>query len=429
MTKAASTESKAKIFYGWIIVGVCFLSWLVADAFGFYTFGLYIVPISNEMGWSTTIITGALTMKMLTGALIGPFIGYLTDMKYGARILMSMGALVAGGTTFFISYVQTPFQFYLLYGAIGSLGMIGFGGLVTHTIIAKWFIRMRGRAMGIATLGVSVSGVIFIPLTHYMIDTHGWRDSLRLVGIITWVAAFLPAVIFIRRRPEDMGLSPDGDTIYKGSDINENEEFTSDSDRKVVRSWTVREVLKSKTLWILLAAFNITGLSLNGIMVHFYPFMKNKGISMDIAAGAMSLFALCCALVKIPWGFLAEKFQVQYCIIAIFIVGAIGQIIIINASSTFAVFAYAVVYGTALGGLMVLREVLFADYFGHEFLGAIRGVIMPINVLCMSASPLLAAWLYELTGSYKIPYTLFMCTFILGAFFMLFAKQPKYNDG
>ena len=423
MTEAATDAPKAKLFYGWIIVGVCFLSWLVADAFGFYTFGLYILPISNEMGWSTTTITGALTMKMLTGAVIGPFIGYVTDMKYGARILMSLGALVAGGTTFMISFVQTPFQFYLLYGAIGSLGMIGFGGLVTHTIIAKWFIRMRGRAMGIATLGVSVSGVLFIPLTHYMIDTHGWRASLRLVGIIMWIAALLPSLIFIRRRPEDMGLSPDGDTIYKGT-MGEGD----GNGGPAVKSWTVREVLKSKILWILLAAFNITGLSLNGIMVHFYPFMENKGISMDIAAGAMSLFAACCAVVKIPWGFFAEKFKVQYCIIAIFIGGAVGQFIILNASSTLAVFAYAIVYGTALGGLMVLREVLFADYFGHEFLGAIRGVIMPINVLCMSASPLLAAWLYEISGSYKVPYTLFMCTFILGAFFMLFAKQPDTGD-
>ena len=422
MVEASVAKPEAKMFYGWIIVGVCFLSWLVADAFGFYTFGLYIVPISEEMGWSTTTITGALTMKMLTGALIGPFIGYITDMKYGARILMSMGAFVAGGTTFMISYVQTPFQFYLLYGAIGSLGMIGFGGLVTHTIIAKWFIRMRGRAMGIATLGVSISGVVFIPLTHYMIDNHGWRDALRLVGMITWMAAFLPAVIFIRRRPEDMGLTPDGDTIYPSADNGDN---TSVTGPQTVRSWTVREVLKSKILWILLAAFNITGLSLNGIMVHFYPFMKNKGISMDVAAGAMSLFALCCAIVKIPWGFLAEKFRIQYCIIAIFVGGAVGQFIIINASSSMAVFVYAIVYGTSLGGLMVLREVLFADYFGHEFLGAIRGVIMPINVLCMSASPLLAAWLYEISGSYKVPYTLFLCTFVLGAFFMLFAKQPN----
>jgi MFS family permease len=423
MTGALHSKSGERFYYGWIIVGVCFLSWLVADAFGFYTFGLYIVPIHKELGWSSITITGALTVKMLTSAVIGPFIGYLTDKKYGARILMTGGVLVAGTTTFLISYVQHPWQFYLLYGIIGSLGVIGFGGMVTHTLIAKWFIRMRGRAMGIATLGVSISGLIFIPITQYMIANHGWRDSLRVVGAMIWCTAFLPSLIFIRRRPEDLGLLPDGDNASRtpGSD---EKQFHRIEGGKTKYNYTLRQAIRTKAIWIILAAFNITGLSLNGIMIHFYPYMKDKGISSHVAAASMTAFAACCALVKIPWGLLAEKFPVRYCVIAVYIGSAAALFILLKGNSSTSVFSYAVIYGMSLGGNMVLREILFADYFGHEYLGAIRGAIMPLNVLCMAASPILAAWLYETTGTYEIPYTLFLCTFIAGTGFMFFAKPP-----
>jgi MFS family permease len=424
MTGALYLKINGRLYYGWVIVGVCFLSWLVADAFGFYTFGLYIVPINKELGWSSITITGALTVKMLTSAVIGPFIGYLTDKKYGARVLMTGGVLVAGATTFLIGYVQHSWQFYLLYGIIGSLGVIGFGGMVTHTLIAKWFIRMRGRAMGIATVGVSISGLIFIPITQYMIANHGWRNSLKVVGALIWLTAFLPSLIFIRRCPEDLGLLPDGDKYPQISGPDEKQ-FSRIERGKTKYNFTLRQAIRTKALWITLAALNITGISLNGIMTHFYPYMKDKGIPTHIAAASMTVFAACCALVKIPWGLLAEKFPVRYSVIAVYIGGAIALFILLKGNSSTSVFLYAIIYGISLGGNMVLREILFADYFGHEYLGAIRGAIMPINVLSMAASPILAAWLYETTGAYEIPYTLFLCTFIAGSGIMYFAKPPK----
>ncbi len=420
---ALPNKPESRFYYGWIIVAVCFLCWLVVDAFGFYTFGLYIVPINKELGWSSMTITGAMTVRMITAAFIGPFVGYITDKKYGARVLMTIGIFVAGTTTFFISYVQKPWEFYLLYGIIGALGMIGFGGLVTHTTIAKWFIRMRGRAMGIATLGVSVSGMLFIPITHYMIEHHGWRNSLRVMGIIILCTALIPAIVFIRRRPEDIGLKPDGDDSHNMPESDKNSFQTTDI-KSLSYSWTPKEALRTKTLWILLAAFNVTGLSLTGIMVHFYPYMKAKGIKMDVAAASMTLFAVCCAIVKIPWGLMAEKFPVRYCVIVVFSGSAFGMFVLLNAQTPFFIFVYAIIYGIALGGMIVLREVLFADYYRHEFLGTIRGIVMPINVLFMSASPILAAWLYETFGNYQVPYTVFLCTFLLGAFLMFFAKPP-----
>jgi len=421
-TTVIAAIPQKRFFYGWIIVAVSFLCWVVADAFGFYTFGLFIGPIGQELGWSTVVITGALTIRSITAGLLGPIIGYIADKKYGAKVLMSTGVFAAATATILVGHMHSLWQFYLFYGIIGALGMVGFGGLVTHTIIAKWFIRMRGRAMAIASMGVSISGIIFIPLNQYLISNYGWRNALAVCGIIILAVAFLPVLVFMKRKPEDMGLRPDGEMDYTGQDDETStgkEILPSDE-----YSWSLKEALHTKTVYLLLIAFNVTGISLSGVTIHFYPYIAEKGISPELGATAMTLFAFCCAIVKVPWGFLAERIPARFCIIAVYIGCATGLALLLSSKSVVFVFLYAVVYGIALGGLMVLREVLFADYFGREFLGTIRGVIMPLNLVAMAGGPFFAAWIHDLTGAYKIPYMIFFSTFVIGTFFMFLAKPP-----
>ena len=141
---SAFARKSPRIFYGWYIAAVCFLCWFAADAFGWYTFGIFLGPISKELGWTTVMLTGALTLRTVIGGLSGPIVGPLADTRYGARILMTVGVLVAGAVPLMVSRVQALWQFYLIYGVFGALAMVGFGGLVTNTILAKWFIRRRG---------------------------------------------------------------------------------------------------------------------------------------------------------------------------------------------------------------------------------------------------------------------------------------------
>jgi len=415
--------SKPPLFYGWIIVGVCFLCWLVADAFGFYTFGLFIGPIGRELGWSTVLVTGALTTRNLIAALLGPVVGHLIDRRYGARIVMSTGVLAAGASVLAASRMQEPWHFYVFYGGIGALGMVGFGGLVTHTLIAKWFVRMRGRAMGMASMGVSVGGLLFVPLAHYLITHTGWRSALLTIGIIILLVAFVPVALFVRRSPEDMDLRPDGD-----AHVSPDPQAPVGADRvqsfAEEYSWTLGEALRTKALWLVLVAFNIAGLSVSGVMIHFYPFLEARGIPATTGAAAMTVFALVCAAVKIPWGLVAERIPVRYCIVTVYAGCAAGLAILLHSQHTVFVFVYAVVYGVAIGGIIVLQEVLFANYFGRLFLGTIRGVVMPVNLISMAGGPTFAALLRDLTGNYTLAYTIFVVCFLLGTLFILLAKPP-----
>ncbi|MCP4752722.1 MAG: MFS transporter [Proteobacteria bacterium] len=415
-TEAGVVPNERKLFYGWVIVGTAFLCWFTADAFGWYTFGVFIGPITRDLGWTTTALTGALTLRMVVAGFIGPVIGPLADTKHGARILMTGGVLVAGAIPIAVSRIDELWQFYLLYSVFGAVGMVGFGGLVTNAVISKWFIKMRGRAIGIATIGISSSGVVFVQLSHYLISTYGWRFTLVTIGLLIWGIALLPVLLFVRRQPEDMGLRPDGVT----TEVLANEAESVGED-----VWTLKEALRTKALWLLLTGFNITGLALSGVFIHFFPFIEYKGFSADVAANAITTFAFCCAIVKIPWGLLAERIHVRYCITACYIGCALSLLILLNTNGLFFVFLYAVVYGIALGGDMVLRELVWADYFGRTFLGTIRGVVMPINLISMAGGPLFAAWLRDLTGSYQLPYTIFVVTTVTGTFFLFIAKPPQ----
>ena len=413
---AEAVKKEQKIYYGWIIVGTAFLCWFTADAFGWYTFGVFIGPITQDLGWTTTALTGALTLRMVVSGLIGPIIGPLADKRHGARILMTCGVLVAGAVPVMVSFITKLWQFYLLYSFIGAIGMVGFGGLVTNAILSKWFIKKRGRAIGIAAIGISTSGVVFIPVAHNLIEKFGWRFTLVVIGLIIWSVSLIPVFLFVRRRPEDMGLLPDGMTA---------EEAESDTEMELEVVWTLKEALHTKALWLLLTGFNITGLALSGVFIHFYPFIEYKGFSGSVAATAMTVFAFCCAIVKIPWGLLAERVEVRYCITACYLGCALSLLILLNTNSLFFVFLYAIVYGIALGGDMVLRELVWANYFGRTFLGTIRGVVMPINLISMAGGPLFAAWLRDLTGSYQLPYTIFVITAITGTVFLFAAKPPQ----
>jgi len=422
--EAEAIKSGGRIFYGWYIVAACFFVWMTADAFGMYTFGLFIGPISEELGWTTVMITFAQSLRSMIGGLLGPVIGPLADRRNGARWLMSGGILISGLVALLVSRMSEPWHFYVIYGLLGSLGMMGFGGLVTNTVLAKWFIRMRGRAMGIAATGVSISGMLFVPLVTYLIGHYGWRNTLVVLGLIIWGVAFLPVVILVRRQPEDMGMLPDGDTVpvkaHSGPSVEIADSFSSGE-----YVWTLREAIRTPALWLVLGAFTVSSLGMTGGMIHFYPFLSARGISSEMGAAIITTFAFSCAVVKIPWGIVSERIHARYCVIASYIGCAGGLGILLLFNSVFSAFVYAIFYGIALGGIMVLREIVWANYFGRTFLGTIRGVVNPANLVAMAGGPLGAAWLKDITGSYQIPFFVFLACYVLGAVLMYLGRQPS----
>ena len=175
--------SRGRVFHGWYIVAVAAITGAASGTVG-YSFGLFFNPIHNSLGWSRTAISLALTIRAVTGMFMSPVYGPIVDRKHGAMILMVGGGVVLGGCLMLTAQVTRLWQFYLLIGVAYGMSVAALAPqMVTPTVIAKWFIRMRGRAIAIVSLGHNVGAVIFVPLTAFIIVNFGWRDAWFVLGV------------------------------------------------------------------------------------------------------------------------------------------------------------------------------------------------------------------------------------------------------
>ena len=414
-----------KFFYGWVIVAISFLADLLSAGTGGYTLGLYFATMGREFGWTRTQFTFSRTVSSLVNGVSAPAVGYLVD-RLGARPVMVVGALIGAAGLALTSVVQEPWQFYLVYGGIGALGVAEFGNLSNTVALSKWFIRKRGRAIAIATMGVSSGGVFLIPLTGFFIESFGWRASWVLIGGMVLLLVFVPTLLFMRSTPEEMGLRPDGGLLTDASVAVTGGALALAQARTASTevSWTLREAVRTRAFWLLIPAFNLGSMGLGSLLLHQIPLIQDKGFTEE-ATTVASVMALWALISKPFWGFLLERFHVRYCTMLSFIIAAAGIMVLMVADNIPLLYLYAILFGVGIGAQPITNPVAWANYFGRGFIGTIRGIVAPFQVLSGAFAPLFAAWIYDTYGSYQIALLTFMGTYTLAFFFMFLAKQPR----
>ena len=420
-------EKEGRFFYGWVIVIVSFLAEFVYGVGTSYVFGIFFKPMSTEFGWTRAATAAGLSISRICGGLVGPIIGPLVDMKHGARLLLVIGALVAGAGFMAFSRIQNLWQFYLIFGIIGAFGLAEIGGIISSTVVAKWFIRKRGRAVGLTISGVTIGAATLAPLSERLISSFGWRSTWKILGLLVWVILIAPAALFMRRRPEDMGLRPDGEEVElkKGSKTPLSTSGAISSAFEEEQVWTWKQALKTPTLWLIVAAFTVSGISLSAIPMHQAAYMTDLGFSGAIAATSVSILAVSSALGKLSWGFVAERLHVRYCVMVCFIGAAISIGILMGARSVPSLFFSSMMYGLTMGGVAVLTALVYANYFGRTSLGAIRGIVQPFSLISMASGPVFAGYVHDVTGSYQFSFAMFIIGWLLGAILIFFARPPE----
>ena len=402
-----------------------FMADFMAVGVGVYAFGVFVVPMTEALNWSRGAISIAPSVRTLVAGLMGPVVGPFIDRRNGARIVMTGGTVVAGLALILCSLVQAPWHFYLAFGVLGALGMSASSFIVGSALIAKWFIRKRGRALAFAGVGISAGGVLLVPLAHFFIDAFGWRAAWIVLGVTYWVLVLPWAALFIRRQPEDLGLLPDGaspvaETLSAGDAQN--------PPAPEERSWTRQEAMRTPAAWLIVVSFNLSGLAAITILVHEVAYFQSIGISPGMAVTLFTITAFCGAIGKLGWGFLAERVNTRACI-------ASGLIICIIALSGVLVFTtlagawfFAVSVGLGWGGFAVLQGLLWADFFGRAHLGAIRGFFAPFNMLSSVVGPVMAGFLYDLRGDYQFAFSLLLVAWTMAIFAILLARPPKVPE-
>ena len=417
----ATVSHRLPFFYGWVIVAAAFVASLSSGGLQSFTFGVFVKPMSEGLGWSRTAMTGALAIRTYAGAALAPVYGRLVD-RYGPRYLMMLTAIVGGVVTVLLSRVQEIWQFYAIFALLGLSGGTGAGGVVAESTVNKWFIRLRGRAIAFGTMGNVAAGVILAPLIGLVIATSGWQPAWLIVAAIFFIL-LLPFAFLTARRPEDMGLLPDG--------AKSQEELQAvierRGDRESAYSWHLREALRTRALWILLAAQVIAGFPASSVVIHHYSYITDEGFSNAVAAAVLGTFALSAMAARVIWGLLVERYPVRYCMAASYSGNVLGVLILLiglHLGFTPMLFLFGVVYGLNIGGSVVLTSVAIASYFGRDFVGTIRGTMMTMTTSSSALGPVLVSMVYDSQGTYFRAFVAMVGLFLVAAIVVLFARPP-----
>ena len=415
-----------RFFYGWVIVATMFAVNFSTMATGTLNYGLFVLPMQSELGLSRATFGWMQTTRRLSAGALSFAVGWLID-RYGPRVYIPVAASMIGGCLILVGMSSHAWQFILLFALVGVSGLAAPNGIVTSVPVAKWFVRKRGRALALSTAGLGISGIVFLPVTQWLIDGYGWRSSWQILALLFMVISIPASALFLRRQPEDMGLRVDGDP----PDAPEDDSTLSQPYRPTVEEpvWTVRQAFRTATMWKLVAVFALAGVAQGGASFHRIPYFVEKAydpllVSWSFAADAGGAAAL--ALVS---GWLADRIPIRFLAAVSFLGFIIAILLMIYVASAEMMFLSTIVFGCSVGVGMIVHTYIFAAYYGRAFLGSIRGIVMPVNLLSAGLGAPLVGYLHDYAGSYLPAWWTLLVIYGSCSALMLTALPPRRTDG
>lgn len=300
------------LFYGWIIVGAALLINITAAPISPVLFSFFLNPMSEDLGWSRAALSWALTFRLVAAGATAPLVGYIIDRWGGRRVGIFAGTVV-GGSLVGLAFTHELWVLYLLFAISGAVGLGGGPGasLLTSISVAKWFILKRGRAMGIATVGMAGGTVIAIPIAHRLIQNVGWQEAWMVFGLATGGIVITLSFLVLRRSPEDMGLLPDGATTREDIEITQHAATVSPPPKATDADWRVGEALRTPTLWMILVALALAGVAVSGTLVHRVGYWEQLGMSPVLVAAGTAADPFTVIFSAFIFGMLSDRIHVR----------------------------------------------------------------------------------------------------------------------
>ena len=407
-----------KLYYGWYIVAMAFGGYFLSTGTGFYAFNAFLEPLCIARGWTRTDLNLALVIGTAFGFSSQYIFGTIL-MKTGVRILMFCGSLTAGISFICIARVETLWQFYLFYSLL-FIGNGAYGGIVAGSAVNNWFIGNRGKAMGIATAGMSVSGAV-LPVTALLLIRHtGIETAAFCIGLL--IVAFGPlSWIIVKDWPEDMGLAPDGLPVRPQPYVTGQIQIHVPRPPVPQTDWTLAKLVRTDVFWKLGVAFGLMMIGTVGVMSQLKPRFTDIGFSGMTAMLMMAAMALVGASGKYCWGVMCDRFNPQRVAVIITLAHILGLGLGLIKNSTVALIIFIPVFGFSMGGIMSTFPVIVATIFGRQNFAAVLRYISIFLILQMFGY-LIAGRSYDITGSYDAAYGIFISLDII-AILLLFSLK------
>jgi MFS family permease len=391
------------------------------------TLSVFLKPLTEDLAVSRGLFSLLRSGEILIGAAMAPLVGPLVD-RYGGRWLMAGGALVAGAGFILLSQVSSYWQFLALRWTLITIGGVFMCHMVVSVTISRWFVRRRGRAIAIASLGQGLSKVFIPVVTATLFVWVGWRWTWAIFGLITLILIVVPALIFMRRSPEDMGLKPDGDEVpdeRAGATATGKRDSSASAVAADATAWSWREVIGTDTFWIVCFIYGMANIGIAGLNLHVFAYVTDIGFSPLVAATVLSIIASTQLGSTLIWGFVSERMEIRRSSMLMFLVQAFGLTVVIATSAVAPLYAGFLLYGIGLGGGWVLQEVVWAHYFGRVSLGTVRGLGILVTHAFGAAGAPFFGFVHDLTGSYSSSFMAFVVALVMAALMSLVVRPPR----
>lgn len=397
MSQSRQSSIPKPFFFGWWQVLVALLVQAVATGTIAYSYSVIVVPLSGEFESTRMTLMLGMTAMTLAGGLLSPWLGASID-RYSLKRMMLMAAVSLGLGFFALSFINGIWQMPLIYGIFMSVSSVILGPLSASTLLARWFSKRRGLAMGLAAMGTSIGGFLFPPLLQFFIDSFEWRVAFRLLaGVILLV--LVPLISLLATDwPAQRQLFADGDEAPPAQASGANAAPRYDS---------VYAITRERNFWAIAVVMGILFSTYTMLLSNLAPFAIGSGASTEQAASLISIIAVMGLIGKLLFGTIADRIDLRFGLAGSCILLALGLLCYLGHDNFQLLIAGSVLAGLAAGGMLPVWGALMAQAFGVTNYGRVMGlmspVIMPFNVL----SPPLAGAIFDRTGSYQLTFTLF----------------------
>lgn len=411
-----------RFFYGWIIVSITFVT-MAIGVNARTAFSLLFSPILDEFGWERGVTAGAFSFGFLVSAIMSPLIGRMMD-RFGPRLVMEIGVFLMAGGLLLAPLTTQPWHLYLTIGVMVGGGSICLGYSGQSLFLPNWFIRKRGLAIGIAFAGVGVGSVTMLPWVQSLIETSGWRTACVAMGLLVLVV-LAPINLMLRKRPEDMGLQPDGDGAHGSIHVPVSNIVNPDW---AAIDWTLARAIRTARFWWIAAGFFCGLYVWYAVQVHQTKYLLDIGFSRGVAAWALGLVSLIGVPGQIYFGHLSDRIGREW----VWSISGIGfaicyatLILMAHMPSLVLIFVMVLAQG-ALGYACtsIMGAVVLEIFQGRNF-GSIFGTLMLAALAGGASGPWVTGALHDYFGNYTVAFVIGIVVSLLGALTIWMASPGK----
>ncbi len=397
-------------FYGWVVLGCICLAGFARQGAAVAVLSIFVLPMTVALDWSRTEMSGAVSLGGVLAAIISPMIGPFIDRR-GARLVLCLAVAGMGVACMALSLIQSLLLFYVLF-CFARMIWAGPFDLGLYGALNNWFVARRGIAASIATLA-QMSGLVVLPMIAQLaIGGSDWRAGWIAVGATVLIVGFVPCWLLLVRRPEDVGLQPDRLAVGKTPPL-------------VEPRWSRAQAMRTPAFWLLSLYTVLVYPVQAGVSLHQAPHLIERGVSPVAAASVIAFVSALSAVASFGIGFLPRGWPVRYLMAASAACLAVGSYGLIFISSAETALPAAAFFGVGIGGVMLLLPVAWADYFGRESYGAIRGVALSLQVSAQASGPLVSGMLRDWSGNYTDSLILFGILATCAVLAALLAQRPR----